>query len=843
MQRIFFLSILFFPLFSLCQNLTVKTINHLNLNPVADVKILVLDNNGNIVTINSTDINGRISLDIPYGTYKIKASHVAYKKWTRSITFSTSNPVIIVNLMQKIENLDEVLIQASGYIRKHGDTTTISLPKIVNGKERNVIDVLKKIKGVKVLDDGTVIYNKKEVTDVLINGTKIFDNDYKSVLDKIRPHEMVKIQFIENYKDDTNSDLIAKDAMAMNLEFKDKLFFSGTLEGGLGISSGRVIGINLLQNAKWITSFVNLRHQNTGISESYKMMTNNELLNTDITSHYAPYTSLSSLNATGLNGIDATDFNDTYSSRINTTIKLSKKTQLLIKSNNIREELTRFKTVTSQFTVDDEPIIRNEFTNQSVNHINSENNIGILHKNQKSIFKTDLYFKKLSHDYQQDIDLNGDLNEQLIDESRQHFNLNIKYERLLSNNIPLVLNAGYHYKPLNQKLNNHGFTNINQELKTRENIYYANASLLHKQQDSSIAGIYLKSKLSGIEQNLNSIDNANTFFNEEKLMTNEIKFDWVKNSKTKEWNISPGANLYVFDLDSDYSYLKFTPLLKASLKIKNEKTTHSFLAESTTDWVLNNPFTPFNVLDSFNSSYGINSTNDINRSSQFSYSLSTIKNLDNISISSNLRHNSKSLLSDFSIDVNNSINNIEITDRDTYSLGVIAKYNTLLWKLFFFEVSLNPSLVNSFIKDNNDIINKINNRVYSAEMKFNRRFTEELFIGTTTQLNYREFKSDLGTNDVLNYSTKVYLTWEFGNFELKGDYDHIKLGNDVKAVNFASFNLNYTPKKSNFKGYLQLFNVLNTESIVTSSSSNTGEFLSSFNLPQRRFIASLAYTF
>jgi len=830
------------PLLCFGQSLNIKTIEDIGLNPIADVKILVLNNEGSIVTITSTNEDGNTTLNIPFGTYRIKASHIAFEKWNQKIIFDSKNSSIDIQLKSKVENLDEVLINASGYIRKHGDTTTVSLPKIVNGKERNVIEVLKKIKGVKVLDDGTVIYNKKEVTDVLINGTKIFDNDYKSVLDKIRPHEMVKIQFIENYKDDTNSDLVAKDAMAMNLGFKNKFFVSGTIEGGIGISTGSLINVDLLQNARWITSFINIGNQNIGFSESDRI-DNDELLNTNITSHYTPYSSLSKLNVTGLDEIDATNFNDTYTSRINTTVKLSKKTRLLIKSNNVREELSRLNAVTSQFAIDDEPIIRNELTNQSVNYFNSENNIGVLYKSKKSVFKTDIYFKSLSHEYQQDIDLNGNLNEQLIDESRQQFNVDIKYERLLSKNTPIVLNAGYHYNPLNQNLSNQGFTNLNQDLETRENVYYANASLLKQQQDSSIIGLHLKSKLSGIKQYLNSQLSASNFSSEEQLMTNEVGFDWKKDTKTKDWNINSGVNLYVFNLDSDYSYLKTAPFLNAGLKIKNKKTTHNFKVESTTDWVLNNPFTSFNIFDSFNSSYRINSTNDIMRNSQLSYSLSNTKNLDNRSLSINLRHNSKSILSNFSIDLNSSNNIIEITDSDTYALNIRAKYNTLLWKLFFLEFSINPSLGNSFITDNNGGINEVSNRIYSSEVKFNRRFSKQLFVGSTTQLQYREFKSDLSTNDVLSYSAKVYLTWEFGNFELKGDYDHIKLGNDNKAGNFSSLYLTLSPKKSKFKGYLQLFNLFNTESIITSNSSNIGEFSSSFNLPQRRLIVSGTYTF
>lgn len=482
------------------QEFTLKTIDETYLTPISDVRILVLDQNDDIITISSTNQDGELTLNIPLGYYTIKASHLSYQKYNKKATLTLNSKVFEIKLLQRVENLQEIEIYTSGYIRKHGDTTTINLPKIVNGKERNVIEVLKKIKGVQVLEDGTVIYNKKEVTDVLINGNKIFDNDYKSVLDKIKPYEMVKIQFIENYKDDTNSNLLAKESMAMNLGFKNEFFISGTVEGGLGISSGRLVNLDILQNASWITTFLNAGNQNIGMSES-RVLSQSELLNSTVNSHYTS-TSLATLETFGLDNIKATDFNDTYTTRFNTAIKLSKKTRILIKSNNTREDLSRLNSSNSQFIVDNQLISRSELDNQKVNYSNSENNIGILHKNKRSVFKSEFYFKNTTHEYLQNIILNGVLNQQVIDEKRQQFNLDLKYERIISNEIPIVFNAGYYHNPSKQNLTNNGFNNVNQRLDKNENVYYANASLLKRRPDSSILRLHIGSKLSGMKQDL-----------------------------------------------------------------------------------------------------------------------------------------------------------------------------------------------------------------------------------------------------------------------------------------------------------------------------------------------------
>lgn len=823
------------------QEFTIKTIHEINLTSIADVRILILDQDSEIITITSTNQDGELILKIPQGTYTIEASHLSYEKWSQTVILTPEKKVYEIKLAQRVENLEEMVINSSGYMRKHGDTTTINLPKIVNGKERNVIDVLKKIKGVQVLEDGTVIYNKKEVTNVLINGNKIFDNDYKSALDKIKPYEMVKIQFIENYKDDTNSNLLAKESMAMNLGFKNELFISGTVEGGLGVSSVRLLNLDILQNAKWITTFLNAGNQNIGMSEANELL-QSELLNANVTSHYTPR-SFVTLGASGLHKIKATDFNDTYATRLNTAIKLSKKTRLLIKSNNTWEDLSRLNRNTSQFIIDDQVIMRNELNNQKVNYSNSENNIGILHKNKQSVFKSEFYFKNTNHEYLQNIDLNGISNEQIIDEKRQQFNLDLKYERIISNEVPIVFNAGYYHNPSRQNLTNTGFSNVTQRLDKNENVYYANASLLKRRSDSSIVGLQIGSKLSGIKQDLDLQINPSILSSREQLITNELKLNWEKESKKRDWQVKSGFNLYSFDLMKSYSYLKTVPFLDARLKLKSKsKASHTFTLSSITDWMLKNPFTPFSIFDAFNSSYAIGSTNDIMRTSHVSYLISDSKNLDNTFLSVNLLHNNKSLISDFDIDANTSQNILLISDKDTYTLGLNARYNTLLWKLFFFESSLTSTLGNTFFINNNDEITETINRSYLGIIKFNRRFTKQLFIGSTTQIRYNEFESNLGTNDILNYDTTVYFIWEFGDFELKGDYNHTKIGEN-QPVNFSSFHLGYTPKKSNFKADLQLFNLFNTESISTTNASNIGKFTSSINLPQRRLIASLTYTF
>jgi len=118
-----------------------------------------------------TDNEGYYKLLLEKGdTITISLSYLGYKPIDYQF-ISLKNIKRDFVLQQSSEQLDEVIIEMPVTVR--GDTTTYKTAKFIDGSERKLKNVLKKLPGVEVSKNGTVTVQGKKVTKMLVDG-KIF---------------------------------------------------------------------------------------------------------------------------------------------------------------------------------------------------------------------------------------------------------------------------------------------------------------------------------------------------------------------------------------------------------------------------------------------------------------------------------------------------------------------------------------------------------------------------------------------------------------------------------------------------------------------------------------------
>jgi hypothetical protein len=292
-------------------------------------------------------------------------------------------------LKRKLNNLSEILISGTGYIEKNGDTTTINLPRIMNGKERNILEVLSKVQGVKILADGSISYNKKIISHVLINGIKVFDGEYNTVLNRLKPDNMVKVQFIEYYQRNTNSRKKAENLTAMNLAYSSQYVLSGGVTIGAGHEDTKVVDIDLVQASKKLVSYTAARANDYG--DGYY-----EEINTDKPDEIllVPYNlrQLSYLETAISESRYRLDQNRSGAFRNQTTFKVSKRSEFHLKTQLISEELDRAYLSENIFQIEDTTVNRSMTENQDLAHKYIFNQLEYLYKDQQQVFEASLEF-------------------------------------------------------------------------------------------------------------------------------------------------------------------------------------------------------------------------------------------------------------------------------------------------------------------------------------------------------------------------------------------------------------------------------------------------------------------
>ena len=138
-------------------------------------------------------------------------------------------------LKQSSESLDEIVIEMPVTVK--GDTTTYKTDKFVDGTERKLKNVLKKLPGVEVGKNGSVTVQGKKVTKMLVDGKKFFGGNSKLAVENIPADAVGNVDVIDNYNEVAFlKGLTDSDEMAMNINLKEdkKRFVFGDLEVGKG---------------------------------------------------------------------------------------------------------------------------------------------------------------------------------------------------------------------------------------------------------------------------------------------------------------------------------------------------------------------------------------------------------------------------------------------------------------------------------------------------------------------------------------------------------------------------------------------------------------------------------
>jgi len=172
---------------------------------------------------------------------------------------------IELELSEKI--LKEVIVQNKSIVQK-GDTTVFTIGSFKDKTDGNLEDVLKKMPGFDIDNNGRILYNNKPIETILIEGDELAKN-YKLISKNIPPDALDKLELIDNYESNPlMKGLSGKRKQAINLTLKNPNHVStfGSVKTGLGIEDKYTIAGNLFGINKYFKSMVIGNANNIGIN-------------------------------------------------------------------------------------------------------------------------------------------------------------------------------------------------------------------------------------------------------------------------------------------------------------------------------------------------------------------------------------------------------------------------------------------------------------------------------------------------------------------------------------------------------------------------------------------------
>ena len=182
-----------------------------------------------------TEEDGVFSLKLqPQKKYKIQVSALGLQ--TINDLLETQEGDIKKEYVLRSEILlDEVVVKMPVVVR--GDTLIYDADSFKNGSERKLEDIIDKLPGVEINDNGQIEVEGKVVNKLMVNGKDFFEGDTKIATKNIPSSTVDKIQVLRNYGDVGQLRNVRnnQDNVAINIKLKsgkERFWFGNVTFGG-----------------------------------------------------------------------------------------------------------------------------------------------------------------------------------------------------------------------------------------------------------------------------------------------------------------------------------------------------------------------------------------------------------------------------------------------------------------------------------------------------------------------------------------------------------------------------------------------------------------------------------
>ncbi len=255
--------------------------------PVSNAMVTLKNKENILVHYNQSNHDGAFALSYPDSLHqKGLYIEIAYLGFKKSTTYLLEGKTTYkITLEQSSFDLEAVEIKSRPLIRKIGDTTSYNVASFAQKEDRTINDVIKRMPGMEVEENGKIKFNGKNISNLTIDGDDLLDDKY-AIGTKTIPFEMVQdLQVLENHQ--SKKVLKGKafsDDVSINLKIKEdaKLKLTGQAKAGAGLPGqyeGELNSIlfnktfKMLNSAKGNNTGYDLQADLTGFNENTRLTT------------------------------------------------------------------------------------------------------------------------------------------------------------------------------------------------------------------------------------------------------------------------------------------------------------------------------------------------------------------------------------------------------------------------------------------------------------------------------------------------------------------------------------------------------------------------------------------
>ena len=154
----------------------------------------------------------------------------------RSIVVDVSESPMHIKMKPEATQLKDVIIKAPDIIQR-SDTLVYSMSKWAQKQDRNIADVLRRLPGVEVAENGSIKYNGEPINKFYIDGSDFVNDRYGVATNNISPDDVSSVEIMENHQPvKVLEGLEFSQQAGLNIKLKEaaRARWIGILNGGMG---------------------------------------------------------------------------------------------------------------------------------------------------------------------------------------------------------------------------------------------------------------------------------------------------------------------------------------------------------------------------------------------------------------------------------------------------------------------------------------------------------------------------------------------------------------------------------------------------------------------------------
>jgi hypothetical protein len=250
--------------------------------PSASVNLL--DKSLTVISFTISNKNGRYTMILPDSLNMplwLEVNYLGYKKQRQQLSGAIAEYNFILDADTTV--LKDITVRNRPYIEQSGDTLRYLVNSFARAEDRSIGDVLRRLPGVDVTEDGTIYFNGKKIENLYIQGDDLMSGRYGLATKAIKKEMITGIDIIKNHQPiQVLKDKIFSDQTAINLILKDENSIKLSTEAivGAGLPKQYDVTINPILLNKKIKMVNSVGFNNSGVDykNDFKQLGNSNFI-------------------------------------------------------------------------------------------------------------------------------------------------------------------------------------------------------------------------------------------------------------------------------------------------------------------------------------------------------------------------------------------------------------------------------------------------------------------------------------------------------------------------------------------------------------------------------------